>query len=585
LSESEEPGEEAGGSGLDLRRYLVKEGGAWKVVDRDDSESQVRELNSTVSEESGSGDLTISATLGRFTYDYLLSEFHTKIESFDESVYKGVLGRLFVNQDVHFVNLSALTEEEWVWLSGKVSDNSLKSLYQKDASDNLWKPKGTSTTEKLNQFYKAALGIVSGSPSVFISQGTGGGSVTHWVGFWDESLRNRLRTYADELVEYAADKKIEFDDYFDAYTLKGNNYYYPKNNLDAGKKAALGEFLLYYLKERELFDFYRFDNGEGKFVLNTNNLSDTKLRELGNWLTSLDLKAPGKLERSITYSSTDMLEVQEADFPGSNEEISASLFEDTAVGYLENTDSDREGSMVVIPYYRGSSGGRRIAYDIQYIHVFDSQNDFSGASLGTDGFDGWEDIEFEGFSDHLDGGVYGWSYGIWAGDKAWDESKFYEKREEDTSLGALRTKAGDVSKKDESARESFRGSFDDESSGNTNNNDVNLASAVKDEDLNLDNQAAREFVLRMYPDLIDSSTSVEKAEIPETPSDADMKKIVSDEKYIEHWGSQGMELEEGPIWAGGIYLQGEVEEDDDGDERLVTYKIATVIDSSLIYPT
>ncbi|VDA99753.1 hypothetical protein S1OALGB6SA_826, partial [Olavius algarvensis spirochete endosymbiont] len=96
LSESEEPGEEAGGSGLDLRRYLVREGGAWKVVDRDDSESQVRELDSTVSEKSGSGDLTISATLGRFTYDYLLSEFHTKIDSFDESVYKRVLGSLFV---------------------------------------------------------------------------------------------------------------------------------------------------------------------------------------------------------------------------------------------------------------------------------------------------------------------------------------------------------------------------------------------------------------------------------------------------------------------------------------------------------
>jgi len=42
LSESVEPAEEGGSGVLELRRYLTEESGAWKVVDRDGNEEDVR---------------------------------------------------------------------------------------------------------------------------------------------------------------------------------------------------------------------------------------------------------------------------------------------------------------------------------------------------------------------------------------------------------------------------------------------------------------------------------------------------------------------------------------------------------------
>jgi len=160
-------------------------------------------------------------------------------------------------------------------------------------------------------------------------------------------------------------------------------------------------------------------------------MGNQKLMELRGKLQGLNLWVPTKLERGIIYGSINVLEVHEADFPGSHEEMEVSPFVNTAIGYLEDVDDadpDREGTMVIIPYYKEDNGEWKINYKVQHLHVFDSQYDFSGTSLpGEDAFDStWDDIEFNSLADHLEGGVYGWSYGIWAGDENWDESKFYE---------------------------------------------------------------------------------------------------------------------------------------------------------------
>ena len=91
-------------------------------------------------------------------------------------------------------------------------------------------------------------------------------------------------------------------------------------------------------------------------------------------------------------------------------------------------------------------------------------------------------------------------------------------------------------------------------------------------------------MLPMLPQIKSSDPAV-APDIPELPSDATKKRIIEYERSIESWGLEGLGLEEGPKWVGGVYPQDEVRVNDEGDKYVFSYKIASVIDSRLIYPT
>lgn len=150
-----------------------------------------------------------------FIYMYRLSGLNSQVESVDVAAYKNLLGSLSGEAD--FLNLAALTQDQWDWLSLRTAYDDGKNLYRKDAADGLRKPAGS--IDQLREFYEAALGITGSSLFIEVPDSQGGAS-TYQVGFLQTSARSKLIQYASELSRYAPDKSIDFDSYFDDMPLE-----------------------------------------------------------------------------------------------------------------------------------------------------------------------------------------------------------------------------------------------------------------------------------------------------------------------------------------------------------------------------
>ena len=211
--------------------------------------------------------------------------------------------------------------------------------------------------------------------------------------------------------------------YFQSFSdATGNLRYYQRPDLSADEQGILLAAMRAFRRDVELFPYYSYDPVSDTWSLKPEyaNLAGTtdpaKKKDYDKIVTTMSgcaISAWTALTRTIIYSTDENLPTQDGVLP------SGSLEESFAPQGSSSPGPDT--SIVLVPYF--ASNGNTIVKP-RYIHSFDSNTDYTPENLMLypTYFDGKDVKSVVGGTETLDGGGYGWFFGVWTGYYGWNDA-------------------------------------------------------------------------------------------------------------------------------------------------------------------
>ena len=317
--------------------------------------------------------------------------------------------------------------------------------------------------------------------------------------------------------------------FFEAVTTKNGTRFVVKSDLTAEQRAELAEALRRYERDKTYFDYYDAENTptSSTRVLKS-GLTKKQKETVEGVFKKAGVQIYTTLERALKYNSKTQFPLTEIPYPGANTEDRVSPDQDRAKGGWTR------GTTVLVPVHDAS--GKNILKP-RYIHIFDSRLDFaaqdivkkSSAALSKS-VDGWTKKEIDKrrpYLEPMNGGVYGWFYGVWNARHDWNPENF----------------------------------------GKTP--DISAHGTYKKGSTTTESASRRRAPLPPY----------HSQSVPNDPDPEDRTQEGENQKHhIDRWGLEKLPVP-GDVWTGPVSERTESDFDDAGNVMNTTYQFAALIDA------
>jgi RHS repeat-associated protein len=214
---------------------------------------------------------------------------------------------------------------------------------------------------------------------------------------------------------FSAFLSAEGSDFGSDFALVGGAYC-PRSELGADELSRLLTAMRRYCCDVRLFPYYAHDAAGGIWQLKTPpaSLNVDQKNSIAATLQGCGLYAYTTLTKTIEYRSDQVLDVKQVKLPAG---ASVAAIAPNG-GRAESAGADV--GLAIVPVL-GSGGAATLRP--RYLHDYDSSSDYSNVDLSA--YDP-KALGGEGSQPQttcFQGGVYGWYYGLWTGNYAWDASK------------------------------------------------------------------------------------------------------------------------------------------------------------------